>query len=115
MEIFYKNKKAEKQFDSTYESKWEYPEKVKIKLKSIENFLKSALSLNDVFVYPPYRFHCLKGDRKGEWSITVPNTAWRVIVIPCDEDKKPILDGDILSRCNFIKIVMVTEVSKHYE
>lgn len=63
MEIFYKNKKAEKQFDSTYESKWEYPEKVKIKLKS-------ALSLNDVFVYPR-----LKGDRKGEWSITVPNTA----------------------------------------
>lgn len=115
MKVIYKNKGAEKQFKSEYASKWKYPENVKEKLLSVGNFLESAESLSDVFAYPPYRFHYLKGDRRGEWSITVPNTGWRVTVIPCDKEQKPILSGDVLAQCKFIKIVMVTEVSNHYE
>lgn len=115
MEIIYKNKKARQQFESKYASKWTYPRKVKEKILSIGNFLESAESLNDIFAYPPYRFHSLKGDRKGEWSISVGNTGWRVTIIPCDENKNAILNGDVLAQCKFIKIVMVTEVSNHYE
>ena len=115
MEIIYKNKKAKQQFKSEYASKWTYPEKVKEKILSIGKFLESAGALSDIFAYPPYRFHSLKGDRKGAWSISVGNTGWRVTVIPCDGNMNTILNGDIFAQCKFIKIVMVTEVSNHYE
>ena len=36
-------------------------------------------------------------------------------MIPCDDDEKEILEGDILAQCKMIKIVKVTEVSNHYE
>lgn len=115
MEVIFSGKKAEKQFNAEYASKWKYPEKVKEKILSIGEFLEAAESLNDVFAYPVYRFHPLQGKREGEWSISVGNTGWRVAVIPCDENGEAILSGDIFAQCKFIKIVMVTEVSNHYE
>lgn len=36
-------------------------------------------------------------------------------MIPCDDDGKEIIDGDIMAQCKLIKIVKVTEVSNHYE
>lgn len=115
MEIIYRNRTVEKHFNPKFEKSWRYPSKVREKLLAVNNFLEAAISLNDVCYFPPYRFHQLKGDRKGEWSIYLGNTGWRVTVIPCDENKNPILSGDILNRCKYIKIVMVTEVSNHYE
>lgn len=115
MRVIYKSKKAEKQFKSEYSSKWKYPERVKEKILSIGNFLEAAESLSDVFAYQVYRFHQLQGRRSGEWSISVGNTGWRVTGVPCDENGNTILSGDIFAQCRFIKIVMVTEVSNHYE
>lgn len=43
------------------------------------------------------------------------NTGYRVTLIPCDEHNREILNGDIVARCKSIKIVVVTEVSNHYE
>lgn len=113
--VLYKNARAEKQFSSKYMHTWRYPEKVKEKLLSVENFLLNASSLQDVAAYPPFRFHRLAGDRKGEWSISLGNTGYRVTFIPCDDQERELLDGDILSQCKLIKIVLVTEVSNHYE
>ena len=50
-----------------------------------------------------------------EWSIRLGNTGYRVTMIPCDENEKEIIDGDIMAQCKTIKIVKVTEVSNHYE
>ncbi len=115
MQIIYKNATAEKQFSSAYKKKWRYPEQVKKKLESVENFILSADSLMDVEKYSPFHFERLKGDRKNEWSIRLGNTGYRFTIIPCDEEKKEIIGGDILSQCKMIKIVKVTEVSNHYE
>ena len=68
MQILYKNKTAKEQFCSEYKKKWRYPEKVKKKLESAENFIRNADSLMDVANYPPFHFEHLKGDRKDECS-----------------------------------------------
>ena len=115
MQILYKNEIAKKQFCSEYKKKWRYPEQVKKKLESAENFIRNAESLMDVANYPPFHFEHLKGDRKDEWSIRLGNTGYRVTMIPCDNDGNEITEGDILAQCKMIKIVKVTEVSNHYE
>ena len=53
MQILYKNATAKKQFCSKYKKKWRYPEQVKKKLESAENFIHNAESLMDVASYPP--------------------------------------------------------------
>jgi len=115
MKILYKNETAKKQFCSEYKKKWRYPEQVKKKLESTENFILNAESLLDIANYPPFHFEHLKGDRKDEWSIRLGNTGYRVTMIPCDVSGNEITKGDILAQCKMIKIVKVTEVSNHYE
>lgn len=115
MIITYKNRKAEQSFASAFSSSWRYPKDVILHLKKTENFINNATSLQDIVCYRPFRFHPLQGQRKGEWSITLGNTKYRVTLIPCDEEGKKIINGDIISKCKEIKIIMVTEVSNHYE
>ena len=111
----YKNDTAKKQFCSEYKKKWRYPEQVKKKLLSAENFIINADSLMDIAKYPPFHFEHLKGDRKAEWSIRLGNTGYRDTMAPCYNDGNEIIGGDILAQCKMIKIVKVTEVSNHYE
>lgn len=115
MQIIYKNSTAEKQFSSKYKAKWKYPEQVKTKLLAAENAFIAATSLKDIATYPPYRFHLLVGDRKGKWSVSLGNTGYRITLIPCNNQGVPLLSGDIMAECTTIKVVMVTEVSNHYE
>lgn len=115
MVIKYKNKSAEQQFSSKHQKRWRYPEAVKEKLKATENFIEQASSLLDIVNYPPFHFHQLRGNRKGEWSIYLGKTGYRVTLIPCDGDGEEILTGDIIAQCKSIRIVVVTEVSNHYE
>ena len=59
MQILYKNETAKKQFCSEYKKKWRYPEQVKKKLVSAENYILNAESLRDVANYPPFHFEHL--------------------------------------------------------
>ena len=115
VKILFKNKNTEKQFSSKYKKNWRYPEMVKTKLESVENFILRAGSLMDIANFPPFHFERLKGTRKNEWSIRVGNTGYRVTMIPCNDDEEEIVEGDILAKCRIIKIVKITEVSNHYE
>lgn len=115
MKILFKNITVEKSFSSKYKKKWRYPEQVKKRLVSTENYILQAPSLKDIANYPPFHFHQLKGNRKGEWSIYLGNTGYRVTMIPCDDEGNEIKQGDIIAQCHTIRIVLVTEVSNHYE
>lgn len=115
MKITYKNTTAEKQFASKHKKTWRYPKDVQTKLQAAENYIKQAETLLDIVNYRPFKFHQLKGDRKGEWSIYLGNTGYRVTLLPCDEQSEPIIDGDVIAQCKSIRIIMVTEVSNHYE
>ncbi|MBE7054684.1 MAG: addiction module toxin RelE [Ruminococcaceae bacterium] len=115
MKILFKNKSVEKQFSSEYANTWRYPKQVQKKLQAAENFIKQATSLKDISSFSPFRFHRLEGTRKSEWSISLGNTGYRVTIIPCDDNDNPIVSGDILEHCKSIRIILVTEVSNHYE
>lgn len=115
MDILYKNKSAEKQFSSKYKKEWKYPKQVITRLLAAENLIVNATSLHDIATYPPFHFHRLEGQRKDEWSIYLGNTGYRVTLIPCDDNNNEITIGDILAQCRAIKVVLVTEVSNHYE
>lgn len=115
MNIVFKNRKIEKQFCYQYRKSWKYPQQVQLKLKMTEDYIRSASSLLDIANYTPFHFHQLKGDRKGEWSIYLGNTGYRVVLVPCDDNEKKILEGDIMSKCKSIKVVQIMEVSNHYE
>lgn len=81
----------------------------------IEGMLNHFTCLMDLINYPSFRFHKLVGDRKGQWSIYVGRTGYRVALIPCDENEQEILSGDVLASAKLIKIVEIVEVSNHYE
>jgi hypothetical protein len=115
MRIMYKNRLAERQFDTKHESTWKYPKVVVTKIKAMKNFIENASSLSDIVHYPPFRFHRLNGDRKYEWGLYLGNTGYRVTVIPVDDQEENIVEGDIIHISKLIKIVLVTEVSNHYE
>lgn len=115
MKILYQNKTAKKQFSPEYQRVWKYPLEVKTKLLAMENAVQRATSLQDIACLPQYHFHPLQGNRKGEWSLYVGRTGYRVTLIPCDEEGKKITSGDIIAQCKMIKVVLVTGVSNHYE
>ncbi|MCR4575428.1 MAG: type II toxin-antitoxin system RelE/ParE family toxin [Lentisphaeria bacterium] len=83
--------------------------------------VESAQSLQDLRCYPPLHLEIIKGKLKnrkaptGEWSIRVIGTKYRVIFIPCDDDGNEKIGGDILAEAQVIKIIKITEVSKHYD
>lgn len=119
LKILYKNKKAEEQFNpktwSVNHYCRRYPELVKNKIIRAEGFIRCSNSLYDIAMERSFRLEKLKGDRKDEWSIRLGNTGYRVTFIPCDDNGDPLVKGDVLAYCKTIKIVMITEVSNHYE
>ena len=115
MQIIFKNTKVEKQFSSKHRMNWSYPKQVQIKLLATENYILQADSLRDVANFPPFHLEKLRGNHKDEWSIRLGNTGYRVIFYPCGEDGKAMIGGDVLARCRGIRIVMIMEVSNHYE
>lgn len=56
---------------------------------------------------------------KRRWSGFFPALAYFFLdvctLIPCDDEGKEIIDGDVMAQCKSIKVVLVTEVSNHYE
>ena len=115
MLITYKSKRAEEQFSSSFQKRWRYPEQVKTKLKALENFIQSAVSLQDIINFPSFHFHHLEGNRKGEWAVYLGHTGYRVTLIPCDKEGKEIFGKAMVSECRMITIVEITEVNNHYE
>ncbi len=115
MRITYKSAKVERQFSSEYIKRWTYPKQVQIKLAAAENFIRNAYSFFDIISFPPFHYERLKGKRRDEWSIRLGNTGYRVVFCPCDDDGEIIVGGDIMAGCRSIRILLVTEVSNHYE
>lgn len=60
--------------------------------------LQGARSVAELHDVPPLRFHALKGDRQGQYSLTLVGR-WRLIITVRDEA---------------MTVVRVEEVSKHY-
>ena len=86
------------------------------KLLSLINFLESANDLMDVKNIPMYHLHPLEGDRKGQYAIDLGRKlGWRLIIIPEDSEGNELGTSDINVVYKSTSIILVWEVSNHYE
>ena len=85
------------------------------------NALASADNIKDIIVQPTFRFHRLTNKKgknlEGYFAIDVKSIKepWRIILQPLNSDKQPYNPCNIDEIAEYIKIVEITEVSKHYE
>lgn len=85
------------------------------------NALGNADNIRDIVVQRPFRFHALKNkkgrDLEGYFAIDVKSIRepWRIILQPLNEEKMPFDPCNIDEIAASVKIVEITEVSKHYE
>lgn len=84
MEVIYKNKSVEKKCNekavTTYGS-----EVAKGIYKALQA-LEAATDLRDIQVQKRFALHPLKGDRKGEYSITpIKSSGMRIILVPTND------------------------------
>ena len=77
-----------------------YPQEVIKQYKNRVQLLRSLRNLEDMRQFRGLSFEYLKGDRKGQSSIRL-NDQYRLILIPLEEDSA--------------QVIMVHEISKHYE
>lgn len=85
------------------------------KLSSIINFIENADSLLDIKNYPSFHFHNLDDEYKDQWAIYVGQTGYRIHIIPQDSNNKLIKKGDVTPHIKNIKIILIKEVSNHYD
>lgn len=98
MEIKFKTKKLQKQYENHKEAVKAYGDKVAKKYIQRVGILKSAKSFDDLYRIPSLKFHPLTGNRKGEFAISL--TGFYRLIITNDGDK--------------FDIARIEEVSKHY-
>lgn len=85
------------------------------------NALENADTIKDIIVQPTFHFHALrnKGKRnlEGFFALDVKSRKdqWRIILQPLDEDETPYDPCNIDEIAGLVRIVEITEVSKHYE
>ena len=85
------------------------------------NALEKAETIKDIIVQPTFHFHNLGNkhgrDLDGFFAIDVKSRReqWRIILQPLDENKNPFNPCYIDQISLYVKIVEITEVSKHYE
>ena len=85
------------------------------------NALKQADTIKDIIVQPVFHFHKLINkngrDLEGYFAIDVKSRRdqWRIILELLDENKEPFNPCNIDEIAETVRIVEITEVSKHYE
>jgi proteic killer suppression protein len=103
MEVRFEDAKLEKLFVTPLKEirgKQDYPTEVIKQFKKKVPILMAVGKLDELRALKGLNFEYLKGDRKGECSIRL-NDQYRLIFVPVSE--------------NEIKVILVTEISKHYE
>lgn len=96
-------------------------EQMVISLMARINALKQADTLNDIIVQPTFHFHKLLNKNgknlEGYYAIDVKSRKdkWRIILEPLDEDEKSFESKNIDEISKKVRIIEITEVSKHYE
>ena len=85
------------------------------------NALQMADTIMDIIVQPTFHFHKLGNmngkNLEGFFAIDVKSRKeqWRVILQPLNENKEPFEPCQIDRISSYVRIVEITEVSKHYE
>lgn len=118
MEIRYKTARLKAICHDKKKATKEYGNLVAEKLFSAINFIESTNNLIDVRCYPPFHFEDLKGNRFGEYSISLGRKlGFRLILKPLNGNGTVCNNTQVYNDAAAIEIVVVQfeEVSNHYE
>ena len=118
MKVKYRTKALERVCTNIKEAKKQYSRNIPEKLLSVINYIEIANYLKDIVNYPPFHFHGLDGDRKGQYAIDIGGrrSGYRLIIAPMNDDGTWSSKEEVFSNASAnITIVCVEEVSNHYE
>ena len=123
MELLYASRKTEEQCTNIKRAKRLFGGDASTaeKLLSRINALEQAPNLKDIIIQPQFRFHKLedkgKNKLKGYFAIDIKSkaSAWRLILQPLNNDKKPFDPCYIDEIAQIVEIIEIKEVSKDYE
>lgn len=114
--IIYRDKKVKNLCTNFNEAKKEFNVNVAEKLFAIINFLENADCLNDINALQIYHLHPLQGTRKGQFALDLGRRlGYRLIIIPVDKNGEEWKENDINVVYKATDIVIVWEVTNHYE
>jgi toxin HigB-1 len=99
MQVHFKTRKLEKQYEYHQEAVKAYGMQVGRKYILRINIIKSATDINELRSLPGLRCHPLKGDRTGQWAINLTGFFRLIFTV---KGKK-------------LEIACIEEVSKHYD
>jgi len=117
MDIIYRSKNVEKQCRDLKKAQKDFAsfgEKIIAKI----NLIESMESFSDIMNYSPFHCHKLSGKLKDYWSIYVNGRkcSLRMIIAPVDDNGQIVAsDYDFANTCKLLNIVLIEEVSNHYE
>lgn len=123
LKLKYANKKLELQCTSAKEAKKLFGGDMVLtrSLHSRINALASADTIQDIITIPNFRFHKLTNqggkNLEGYFAIDVKTKreAWRLILQPLNDNELPFDPCNIDIIAKSVRIVGISEVSKHYE
>lgn len=116
IEINYRNNRDKKVCTDFRKAKKEVGDRAADKLHSLINFIENAENLMDIKNVPTYNLHPLEGKRKGQFALDLGRRlGWRLIIIPLDDDGNKWTISDLNEIYKLTNIVLVWEVSNHYE
>lgn len=116
MELHYRNHKLDELCHDFRKAKKELGQQEAERLLALINLLESAECLYDIERMRVYHLHPLYGDRKGEYALDLGRrSGGRLIIIPLGTDGEPWKEKDAVTMYKTTKIILVWEVSKHYE
>lgn len=116
MRIEYNNKKLQRLCTDYRYAKKQISYAVSERLHSLINYINSAKNLSDVAVIPTYHLHPLKGKRQGQFALDLGRKlGWRLIIVPLDEKGAEWKTKDTSVIYNSTSVILILEVSNHYE
>ena len=117
MDIVYKDAKTEKICKNLKEAKKKFNRDIAEKLMSRINLLQSASNFKDIITLPFLNFHKLQGNLKDKFAIDIGSrrSGYRLILEPLDINGKKFKPCDIDKIMDSVKIILILEVSNHYE
>ncbi len=99
MEVRFRTRKLQKQYEKSREAEKAFGREVARKYVQRVDIIKQARDINELCALPGLRCHSLRGDRQGQWAVKLTGYCRLLFTL---EGKR-------------LEIVRIEEVSKHYD
>lgn len=99
MEVRFRTRKLQKQYEKSREAEKIYGREVARKYIQRVNIIRQARDINELCALPGLRCHQLRGDRQGQWTVKLTRFYRLIFTL---QGKK-------------LEIAHIEEVSKHYD